>query len=96
MTLEYAAAAYWLGEALSADGGGPAVAAAERSYTDAMTLYPGFPDPYRELGVLLARHGGSPARIIALWRRFLALAPGAPQAPAIARALHRLEAGRRA
>ena len=95
LALEYAAAAYWVGEALRVDGGQSAVAGAERSYTTAIALYPGFPDPYRELAVLLSEHGGRPARIIALWRRFLPLSPSAPQAPAIAQALDRLEQRRR-
>lgn len=70
-------AAYFLGEAYRLRGNEGDLALAEREYTLALELAPGFAPSYRALGLLLYKRGEK-QRSAPLFRRYLELAPDAP------------------
>ncbi len=70
-------AAYFLGEAYLLRGNEGDLALAEREYTLALELAPSFAPSYRALGLLLYKRGEKP-RSAPLFRRYLELAPDAP------------------
>ena len=86
---DYGDAAAEVGFAL--DDGTPAnLADAERMYRTSIRLAPDGASAYKNLGLILYRHGGDHAEIAALWKTFLRLDPTGPQASVIREALAQL------
>jgi hypothetical protein len=72
---DYGFAAFTLGYALEQDGGAGTVALSERMYRTAIRLQPTLAAAYQDLGIVLNANGGDKSEIVALWQRFLQLAP---------------------
>src|SRR5262249_48910691 len=86
---DYGTAAFEVGFAL--DDGNPAnLAQAEKMYRTAIRLAPKSSSAYKNLGLILYKHGGDPAEISRLWKTYLRLDPKDPQAPDIRTALAQL------
>ena len=86
---DYGDAAAEVGFAL--DDGTPAnLADAERMYRTSIRLAPDGASAYKNLGLILYRHGGDHAEIAALWKTYLRLDPTGPQASVIREALAQL------
>ncbi|HEY4347503.1 MAG TPA: DUF2723 domain-containing protein [Gaiellaceae bacterium] len=92
LATNYAFVAFYLGYALQVDAPGKNVALAEQMYRTALRLRPSFPQAYKDLGLILHDNNGDPNEIIALWTKYLKLAPHDSQAPAIRQVLAGLEA----
>jgi hypothetical protein len=86
----YGGVAFDVGYALQTGGGN--VQLAEKMFRTAISLKPDLPAAYKNLGLLLNENGGDPKEIIALWQRFLRLAPNDRDAGAIRASIARLKA----
>ncbi len=95
MAKNYALEAFDVAYAIQADGAPANVQLGERMYATALGLDPGLTQAYKDYGLMLRDHGGDPRQIIALWQRYLQLAPHDPQAPAIRMVLKRLSAAQK-
>lgn len=62
-------------------------------YRTAIRLAPALGSAYKNLGLLLLDNGGSPAEVVAVWRRYLELEPDDPQASSIRAEIQRLDPG---
>jgi 4-amino-4-deoxy-L-arabinose transferase-like glycosyltransferase len=69
------------------------VAPSERMYRTAIRLDPTLAGPYKNLGILLYRHGGDRNEIMSLWTTFLRLDPADSQASQLEAVLAKLRAG---
>ncbi len=87
----YGEAAFALAYALSLYGTRAQVPLVERMYRIAIRLEPTSAQAYKNLGLMLHAHGGSPLEIVSLWTTYLRLDPKDPQAGAIQTVLNTLK-----
>jgi hypothetical protein len=81
---DYSNAAFDVGYGLQRFGGPSSIERVEKMYRLAIRLNATLAPAYKDLGLVLHQNGGDPKEVVALWRRYLQLAPKDPQAPAIA------------
>jgi tetratricopeptide (TPR) repeat protein len=76
---KYSEAAYEIATAIQLSSNTANVPLAEKLYRTAIRLDPNFPQPYKNLGLILRTNGGDPKEIVKVWQTYLKLNPKDPQ-----------------